>query len=81
MHEYEAFGTDQESKRETSNLLDETIYLIVLFKIDVLFVSLREELPNNSTSENLELFRFEILLLMFGMMLMRISLSSEKRGQ
>ena len=29
--------TDQESKRGTSNLLDETIYSIVVFKIDVFF--------------------------------------------
>ena len=69
MHEYQ-----EESKRGTSNLLDETIYSIVVFKIDVFFVLLKEELPNNSTSENLESFRFKILL-------MRIKLSSEKRGQ
>ena len=64
----------EESKRGTSNLLDETIYSIVVFKMDVFFVLLKEELPNNSTSENLESFRFKILL-------MRIKLSSEKRGQ
>ena len=64
----------EESKRGTSNLLDETIYSLVVFKIDVFFVLLKEELPNNSTSENLESFRFKILL-------MRIKLSSEKRGQ
>ena len=76
MHEYQ-----KELKRGTSNLLDETIYLIVVFKIDVYFVLLKEELPNNSTSENLESFRFKILLSMFRMLFMRINLSSEKRGQ
>ena len=44
--------------RGTSNLLDETIYSIVVFKINVFFELLKEELPNNSTSENLESFRF-----------------------
>ena len=71
----------KESKRGTSNLLDKTIYSIVVFKIDILFVLLKEELPNNSTSENLESFRFKILLSMFRMLFMRINLSSEKRGQ
>ena len=76
MHEYQ-----KESKRGTSNLLDETIYSIVVFKINVFFVLLKEELPNNSTSENLESFRFKILLSMFRMLFMKINLSSEKRGQ
>ena len=76
MHEYQ-----KESKRGTSNLLDETIYSIVVFKINVFFVLLKEELPNNSTSENLESFRFKILLSMFEMLLMRINLSSEKKCQ
>ena len=76
MHEYQ-----KESKRGTSNLLDETIYSIVVFEIDVFFVLFKEEVPNNSTSENLESFRFKILLSMFRMLFMRINLSSEKRGQ
>ena len=49
MHEYQ-----KESKRGTSNLLDETIYSIMVFKINVFFVLLKEELANNSTSENLK---------------------------
>ena len=69
----------KESKRGTSNLLDETIYSIVVFKTNVFFESLKEELPNNSTSENLESFRFKILLSMFRMLSLRINLSSEKR--
>ena len=54
----------KESKRGISNLFDETIYSIVGFKIDVFFVFLKEEVPNKSTSENLESFRFKILLSM-----------------
>ena len=76
MHEYQ-----KESKIGTSNILDETIYSIVVFKINSFFVLLKEELPNNSTSENLESFRFKILLSMFRMLFMRIKLSSEKEGQ
>ena len=63
MHEYQ-----KESKRGTSNLLDETIYSIAVFEIDVFFVLFKEEVSNNSTSENLESFRFKILLSMFRML-------------
>ena len=73
--------TDQESKRGVSNFLDETICLIVVFKIDLFFVLSKEELPNNSTSENLEWFRFKISLSMFQILFMRINISPEKRGQ
>ena len=76
MHEHK-----KESKRGTSNLLNETICSIVVFKIDVFFVLLKEKLPNNSTSKNLESIRFKILLSMFRMLSMRIKLSSEKRGK
>ena len=61
------------SKRATSNLLDETIYSIVVSEIDVLVVFLKEELPINSTSENLESCRLKIFLPMFQMFCMRIS--------
>ena len=77
----EVCRNDQESKRGTSNLLYETIYLIVVFKIDVFFILLKKRLSNKSTSENLESFRFKILLSMFRMLFMRINVSSEKRGQ
>ena len=70
MHEYQ-----KESKRGT--FLDETLYSIVVFKIHVFFILLKEDLPNNSNSENLELFRFEILFSMFQILFMRVSLSSE----
>ena len=76
MHEHK-----KESKRGTSNLLNETICSIVVFKIDVFFVLLKEKLSNNSTSKNLESIRFKILLSMFRMLSMRIKLSSEKRGK
>ena len=56
---------EKESKRGTSNLLDELMYSIVVFNIDTFFVLLKEELPNNSTSENLESFRYKKLLLIF----------------
>ena len=39
MHEYQ-----KETKRGTSNLLDETIYSTVAFKLDVFFILLKEEL-------------------------------------
>ena len=70
--------TDKESERGTANLLVETIYSIVVFKIDAYFVSLKEEVPNNSTSENLESFRFKLLLPMFQLLFMRINRISEK---
>ena len=73
--------TDQKSKRGTSDILDEMIYSTMVFKIDVFFELLKRELQNNSTFENLESFRFEILLSMFRIWFMRINLSSEKRGQ
>ena len=76
MHDHQ-----KESKRGTSSILDETIHSIVVFKIDVFFVLLKKELPNNITSENLESFRFKILLSMFRILFMRINPSSEKIGQ
>ena len=75
MHEYQ-----KDSKRGTSNLLDETIYSIAVFEIDVFFVLIKEQVPNNSTSENLESFRFKILFSMFRMLFMKIKLSSKKEG-
>ena len=35
------YQCQKESKRGTSNLLDKTIYSIVVFKIDILFVLLK----------------------------------------
>ena len=42
MYEYQ-----KESQRGASNLLDQTIYLIEVFEIDVFFVLLKEKLANN----------------------------------
>lgn len=44
------------------SLLDETIYLIMVSKIDVFFLLLKKELPNYCTSGNLESLRFKLLL-------------------
>lgn len=44
------------------SLLDETIYLIMVPKIDVFFLLLKKELPNYCTSGNLESLRFKLLL-------------------
>ena len=54
----------KKSKKYTKSysLLDETIYLIMVSKIDVFFVLLKKELPNYSTSGNLESLRFKLLL-------------------
>ena len=40
------FKTNQKLVRGTLNLLVERIYSIVVFKIDVFFVLLKEEIPN-----------------------------------
>ena len=66
---------NQELIKGTSNILDETIYSIVVFKINVFFVLLKEQLPGKGTTENLDSFRSKILLLMFRMLFMRINLS------
>lgn len=66
---------ESQRERETLNFLDETIYLIIVFKIDLFFVLFWEELPRKSTPENLELFRFKILLLMHQMLFKRIKLT------
>ena len=50
MYEYQ-----KESQRGTSNLLDETIYLIEVFEIDVFFALLKEKLPNNKIQNHLDL--------------------------
>ena len=64
-----------------SNLLVERIQSIVVFKIDVFFVSLKEEIPNKSVSEILESLPLKTYSLMLRMLLKKIDLSSEKIGQ
>ena len=47
------FKTNQKLVRGTSNLLVERIESIMVFKIDVFFVSLKEEIPKKSVSGTL----------------------------
>ena len=65
----------------TSNLLFERIQSIVVFKIDVFFVSLKEEIPNNSISKILGSLPLTTFSSMLQMLLKKIDLSSEKIGQ
>ena len=51
------------------------------FKIDVFFVSLKEEIPNKSVSEILESLPLKKFPSMLRMLLKKIDLSSEKIGQ
>ena len=50
------------------------------FKIDVFFVSLKEEIPNKSVSEILESIPLKKFSSMLRMLLKKIDLSSEKIG-
>ena len=52
--------TNQVLVRGRSNLLVERILSIVVFKIDVFFVWLKEEIPNKSISEIWESFPLKI---------------------
>ena len=73
--------TNEELIKGASNILDETMYSIVVFKIHAFFVLLIGELPNERTSEDFELFRFKILLLMLRILFMKIDLPSEEKEQ
>ena len=53
----------------------------MVFKIDVFFVSLKEETPNKSVSEIRESLPPKIFSLMLRMLLRKIDCSSEKIGQ
>ena len=75
------FKTNQTLVRGTSNLLVERIWSIVVFKIDVFFVSLKEEIPNKSVSEILESLPLKTFSSMLRMLLKNINLSYEKIGQ
>ena len=50
----------------------------MVFEIDVFFVSLNEEIPNESVSEILEPFPLKTFSSMLRMLLRKIDLSSEK---
>ena len=75
------FKTNQKLVKGTSNLLVERIQSIVVFKIAVFFVSLKEEIPNKSVSEILESLPLKTFSSMLRMLLKKINLSSEKIGQ
>ena len=53
----------------------------MVFKIDVFFVSLKEEIPNKSVSEILGSLSLKTFSSMRRMLLKKIDLSSEKIGQ
>ena len=48
------FKTNRNLVRGTSNLLVDIILSNMVFKADVFFISLKEEIPNKSISEILE---------------------------
>ena len=75
------FKTNQELVRGTSNLLVERISSIVVFKMDVFFVSLKEEIPNKSISQIRESLTLKTFSSMLQMLLRKIDRSSEKIGQ
>ena len=52
----------------------------MVFKIDVFFVSLKEEIPNKSISEILGSLPLNTFRFMLRMLLKKIDLSSEKIG-
>ena len=72
------FKTNRELARGASNLFVERIQSIVAFKVDVIFVSLKKEVPNESVSEILESLPLKIFSSMRRMLLRKIDLSSEK---
>ena len=73
------FKANQKLVRGTPNLLVERIYSIVIFKKDVSFVSLKEEIPNKSVAEVLESLPIKTFSSMLRMLLKKISF--EKLGQ
>ena len=54
---------------------------VVVFKIDVLFVTLKEKIQNKSVSEILESLPLKTFSSMLRKLLKKIDLSSEKIGQ
>ena len=53
----------------------------MVIKIDVFFVSLKDEIPNKTVSEILEAFSLKTFSSMLRMLLRKIDLSSEKSRQ
>ena len=75
------FKTNQKLVRGTSNLLVDRILSIVVFKIDVFCVSLKEEIPNKSVSEFLGSFPLKTFSSMLRILSKKVDLSSEKIGK
>ena len=63
--------------RGTSNLLVERTSVVV-FKIYVFFVSLKEQIPNKSVSEILESIPLKIFSILLRILLRKIDLSTKK---
>ena len=74
------FKTNQKLVRGTSNLLVERIQSIVVFKIDVFFVSLKEEIPNKSISEILGSLPLKTLSSTLQMLLKKLIFHLKKLG-
>ena len=75
------FKTNQKLVRGTSNLLVEKILSIVVFKMDVFCVSLKEEIPNKSISEFLGSLPLKTFSSMLRILSKKVDLLSEKIGQ
>ena len=80
-NEKRRFKTNQKIVRGTSNLLLERILSTVVFKMDVFYVSLKEEIPNKTVSEILGSLPLKIFSSMLRMLWNKTDLSSEKNGQ
>ena len=74
------FKTNQKLVRGTSNLLVKRILSVVVFKINVFCVSLKEEIPNKSVSEFLGSLPLKTFSSMLRMLSKKVDLSSEKIG-
>ena len=75
------FKANEELARGTSNLLIERILSIVVFEIDVFFVSIKGEIPNKSVSEIIELLPLKTFSLILRLLLRKIDLLFQKNGQ
>ena len=74
------FKTNQKLVRGTSNLLVKRILSVVVFKINVFCVSLKEEIPNKSVSKFSGSLPLKTFSSMLRMLSKKVDLSSEKIG-
>ena len=75
------FKKNQNLVKGTSNLSIESMQPTGVFKIDVFFVSLKEEISNKSVSEILQSLPLKTFSSMLRLLLGKIDLSSEKIRQ